>query len=266
MCPTGDCSCSRLCEAILPGPVGGIVEVLLDGVALPPTAYRVDNGNRLVRTDGDCWPACQDMAAPPTFQYEPLTFTGPAGTFTITRVGQIVTITATTSTTGVIDTLGTTPWPPRGLTEADGSRSTLVAQPDGGVRLWNAAAPVVETLSMIYETAAAATAPDPTGTFAVRYYQGFAPDAMISYAAGVLANEFLKACEGKKCRLPAGVSRVTRQGVTYEITAGSFPGGFTGIQEVDTVIRLFNPGGLTQAPVVSSPDIRRPRTPTWGQW
>jgi hypothetical protein len=57
-----DCSCSALCEAILPGPVGDITEVWLNGAILDPTAYRVDNGNRLVRTDGDCWPACQDMA------------------------------------------------------------------------------------------------------------------------------------------------------------------------------------------------------------
>jgi hypothetical protein len=56
-----DCSCASLCEAILPGPVGDITEVWLNGAALDPTAYRVDNGNRLVRTDGDCWPLCQDM-------------------------------------------------------------------------------------------------------------------------------------------------------------------------------------------------------------
>jgi hypothetical protein len=60
-CDTPDCSCTALCEAILPGPVGDITEVWLNGAVLDPTAYRVDNGNRLVRTDGDCWPLCQDM-------------------------------------------------------------------------------------------------------------------------------------------------------------------------------------------------------------
>jgi len=57
-----DCSCGTLCEAILPGPVGDILEVWLNGALLDPTAYRVDNGTRLVRTDGECWPTCQDMA------------------------------------------------------------------------------------------------------------------------------------------------------------------------------------------------------------
>lgn len=61
-----DCSCSVLSEVRLPGPVGGIVSVKVDGILLPPAAYRVDNGNRLVRLDGEQWPACQDMALPST--------------------------------------------------------------------------------------------------------------------------------------------------------------------------------------------------------
>lgn len=59
-----DCSCSSLSEVVLPGPVGGIESVTIDGEALPATAYRVDNGNRLVRIDGGVWPACQDMSLP----------------------------------------------------------------------------------------------------------------------------------------------------------------------------------------------------------
>lgn len=60
-CPAADCSCVQLCEVVLAGPVGGIEEVWVDGAVLSPTAYRVDNGNRLVRTDAGCWPTCQDM-------------------------------------------------------------------------------------------------------------------------------------------------------------------------------------------------------------
>ncbi|WP_331756226.1 hypothetical protein OHA04_45760 (plasmid) [Streptomyces sp. NBC_01590] len=58
------CSCTELCEVRLDGPVYDIVEVLVDGEALVPEAYRVDSPNLLVRTDGECWPDCQDMAAP----------------------------------------------------------------------------------------------------------------------------------------------------------------------------------------------------------
>lgn len=57
------CSCTFVPEVILPGPVGRVDEVIVDGVILDSSAYRVDNGNRLVRTDGGNWPRCQDMAA-----------------------------------------------------------------------------------------------------------------------------------------------------------------------------------------------------------
>lgn len=60
-CRNDNCSCVEVREVVLPGPVGRVDSVVLDGVAIPATSYRVDNGNRLVRTDGDDWPACQDM-------------------------------------------------------------------------------------------------------------------------------------------------------------------------------------------------------------
>ncbi|MEU1815135.1 hypothetical protein ABZ543_08050 [Streptomyces roseifaciens] len=67
-----DCSCSELCEVYLPGPVFDVVSVDVDGEVLPPEAYRVDAPGRLVRTDGGCWPECQNMSDPPG---EPDTFT-----------------------------------------------------------------------------------------------------------------------------------------------------------------------------------------------
>lgn len=73
---SSDCGCGELCEVQLVGPVYDVVEVNVDGVVLPNdgTAYRVDAPNLLVRTDGECWPDCQDMAAP----------AGSDGTFTVT--------------------------------------------------------------------------------------------------------------------------------------------------------------------------------------
>lgn len=66
----GACSCRARCEVWLPGPVATVSEVVLNGVTVPPTAYRIDNGNILVRQDGECWPTCQDFnlsaAAPDT--------------------------------------------------------------------------------------------------------------------------------------------------------------------------------------------------------
>jgi hypothetical protein len=59
----GNCaSCRPLCQVSLPGPVNSIpaTGVSVDGVVIPVDAWRVDNGKWLVRTDGSCWPECQD--------------------------------------------------------------------------------------------------------------------------------------------------------------------------------------------------------------
>lgn len=166
---TSGCLCSSLEEAILPSEVGQIDAVYMDGVLLDPTAYRVDNGNRLVRTDGDSWPTCQD----PDF-HEPT---------------------------------------------------------DGG--------------------------------FWVEYYSGVAPNDVLRFAAGVLAAEYYLACSGKECRLPTGVTNVNRVGLAIEVTPGTFPGGMTGIPEVDAVIRIYNPYALKARARVLSPDTPTGRIPTW---
>lgn len=169
-CRQGNCSCTNLSEVILPGPVGGVLEVLVDGVVLDPLVYRIDQGNRLVAQGDYVWPACQDLTVPET---EP-------------------------------------------------------------------------------------------GTFSVRYWRGFAPNSLTNYAAGVLAAEFYKACTGAKgCRLPNGVTQVTRQGVTMEIQTGLWQGGWTGIREVDAIITTFNPNGLKGPTVITSPDSPSARTTTW---
>lgn len=54
------CSCENLSEVQLPGPIAEIVTVMVDGVLVPSSSYRVENTNRLVRTDGEAWPVCSD--------------------------------------------------------------------------------------------------------------------------------------------------------------------------------------------------------------
>lgn len=165
-----DCSCTSIPQIILPSEVGGINSIWMDGEELPATAYRVDNGNKLVRTDGEAWPFCQDM------------------------------------------------------TNSDRE----------------------------------------VGGLFVEYYAGVAPNDLFRYAAGVLAAEYYKACSGRECRLPTGVTNITRQGMVMEVTAGSFPSGWTGIYEVDAVIRVYNPYGLKQRARALSVDVARGRTQTWG--
>jgi hypothetical protein len=62
-CATPECSCERLCEIVMSGPIASLEEVSFDGTVLPLGNFRVDNGHRIVRTDGECWPSCQNMNA-----------------------------------------------------------------------------------------------------------------------------------------------------------------------------------------------------------
>lgn len=161
----GGCSCDSRPWVMLPDPVGYIEAVTVNGEVLDPSAYQVEQGNRLVRLDGEAWPAC---------------------------AGE---------------------------------------------------------------------------NFTVTYLNAYAVDEVGNMAATILAKEFLAALDPgqkRKCRLPSNVTALTRQGVSMELSTGLFPGGMTGIKEVDAFIRLWNPNNLIIPPTVHSPDWRkRSRMVTW---
>lgn len=104
-------------------------------------------------------------------------------------------------------------------------------------------------------------APGQPDTFSVTYINGYPPDDLAAYAAGILAMEYAKACTNSKaCRLPIGTTSVVRQGVSIEIASGSFPNGMTGIREVDAWIALWRPEGTPRwQPRVWSPNTVSPR-------
>lgn len=58
----GCCPCGPRCQVWLPPPVASIpaTGITVGGDIIPVDAWRVDNGQWLVRTDGECWPECQD--------------------------------------------------------------------------------------------------------------------------------------------------------------------------------------------------------------
>lgn len=59
-CP-GDCSCTPLSKFTLPAPIYQIVEIKIDGVVMPTGSYVVLDNQKVLRTDGGFWPACQDL-------------------------------------------------------------------------------------------------------------------------------------------------------------------------------------------------------------
>jgi len=60
------CCGDSACAVVLRGPVASVDEVMVGDEVIPPSAYRVDiTGGAwlLVRTDGECWPLCQNFTA-----------------------------------------------------------------------------------------------------------------------------------------------------------------------------------------------------------
>lgn len=52
------CGCGGAAPLAIPGPVASVAEVVVNGDVLDPNTYRVENGNLLVRADGERWPDC----------------------------------------------------------------------------------------------------------------------------------------------------------------------------------------------------------------
>lgn len=62
------CCGNNACAIVLRGPVASVDEVLVGEDEVPSSAYRVDvtgGAYLLVRTDGQCWPVCQNFTAEP---------------------------------------------------------------------------------------------------------------------------------------------------------------------------------------------------------
>lgn len=167
----GCCACAPSCQVYLPGPVYSIpaTGVSQDGAVVSVDSWRVDNGKWLVRTDGTCWPECQDY-------------------------------------------------------DVD----------------------------------------DGTDTLFVTYWRGLEVPDLLSTAAGMLAQEWAKACVGQACALPQRVTSIARQGVTMNNVSidDLLKNGLTGLPMVDQIIKRMNPGNLPRKLRIASPDAPTSRIVT----
>lgn len=102
------------------------------------------------------------------------------------------------------------------------------------------------------------------GTFSVTYQYGSPPPLMGLEAAQELACQIFLQCSGTagegECQLPAGVTRITRQGITIERTffarnpnTGAWQ---TGLRTVDAFLNAYNPRGLPRRAVFWGPGSR----------
>jgi len=98
------------------------------------------------------------------------------------------------------------------------------------------------------------------GTFSVTYTWGGDPPPMGQMAAAELARQLWLACGAGECQLPSGVTRVVRQGVSYDVVlafAKAMRSGATGLPLTDAFIAATNPDGRRRRNAVWSPDRQR---------
>jgi len=90
------------------------------------------------------------------------------------------------------------------------------------------------------------------GTWSVKYQLGLPVPPGVGTLTGLLAKEFIAACQNVACRLPRQVTNVTRQGVSYQVYDPNkiYAAGKTGLSEVDLWLASVNPRAIYGAPTV----------------
>lgn len=160
-----DCGCKGFPQVDLGrSDIREIFNVNIDGASISASAYRLDEGRWLVRTDGNQWPCCQDLGK---------------------DIGE-------------------------------------------------------------------------TGTWYVELEYGLNPPVSGQLAAGKLACELQKACDGDEdCALPSRVTSVVRQGITFAVLDPQdfLTEGRTGLYEVDLFLGAVNPNGLRRRATAWSPGL-----------
>jgi len=98
--------------------------------------------------------------------------------------------------------------------------------------------------------------------FTVTYQRGNPLPPSLAIAAGILANEYGKACGGdQSCRLPSRLTSLSRQGVDVQVAQISeyLDLGLTEIPEVDRIIVALNPYRQQERSAIYSVDTPIPR-------
>lgn len=102
---------------------------------------------------------------------------------------------------------------------------------------------------------------DQPGTFEVSYLHGVDPPQLGRDAACQLGCQLFLSCNGATCQLPAGVTKVVRQGVEIDrelLASWLDPKKGTGLVLVDTFLAAYG-GKMRQSrrPAIHSPDVQR---------
>lgn len=106
---------------------------------------------------------------------------------------------------------------------------------------------------------------DGDNVFEVTYERGTPVPPVLLTAGATYACEWGKACTGSDtCRLSNRVTSIVRQGITIDMVdpQSLLDSGFTGLWEVDSLIRALNPHRLPERLRIYAPELNVPRQVT----
>jgi hypothetical protein len=274
--------CAGACDlpcVTLPAPISDVVEVVVNGVALPESAYKVEAYRRLCRVDGGSWPCSNNLAGEScvntnTVASVAVDATGGDWTLTVSVGGSPVSVTV-----GATDTAGTVQNAAEALL---GAGNVLVAGgpgDDGGTTPYIFEFDVValggvptlgwvdvslsgggSTVTIEIVEPGCLAAPN---TWHVTYDFGTPPPPGGRMAAAIFACQIaLNRCGGDGCILPQRLREITREGVSMAFAdpLEFLQRGETGIYEVDLWLNSVNPRKIQRRASVYRADRHRPPT------
>jgi hypothetical protein len=263
----------------LPGVVSEITQVVVNGVVLDPSAYKVQAYRRICRVDGDTWPCYNNLGGNHcvnTNTVAEITVDASGGNWSLNAsygdVSASVML-AATSTAGAVETAL------NGL--LGGSVATVVGGPGdvGGTSPYTiefdvvalGAVPTVTVTDVDLTGGAETVALDlieagclaDENTWSISYVQGSEPPVGGQIAAAMFACQIaLNRCGSDDCVLPQRLKDISREGVTM---AFADPLEFldqnkVGIYEVDLWLQSVNPNRIQRRASVYRADGKRPPT------
>jgi hypothetical protein len=279
---SGPTMCAGACDlpcVELPAPISNVLEVVVNGVALPETAYKVEAYRRLCRVDGASWPCSNNLAG------ESCVTTNTVVEFAVDATGGGWSITVTRgSTSSTVNLIATDAAAvvQAALEAVLGAGTVIVA---GGPGNAGATTPYVvefdvttlhgvptvtaadvsltggaETVTTDLTEPGCLAAPN---TWHVTYEFGTPVPPGGRLAASVLACQVaLNRCGGDNCVLPQRLRDISRDGVsmTFADPMDFLQRGEVGIYEVDLWLASVNPKKIMRRASVYRADHHRPPT------
>ena len=258
----------------LPGTVDEVTQILIDGVPLDPSAYKVEAYRRVCRVDGGHWPCSNHLGAEQcetTDEIVEVEITATGGDWSMTIDGVTAVFDSTLSAVDLAAAID--------LAFGAGTIEIVSGGPGTVAPYLIVFAHAVAGLPVVSVADVSLAGPDPAivatvlepgciageGTWSISYTQGSMPPPGGQMAAAMFACQIaLNQCGGDGCILPQRLKQITREGVSMDFADPLLflDKGQVGIYEVDLWVKSVNPARLQRRAAVYRADGRK-RPTTW---